>query len=251
MSVFKVGDKVKVLGRSGYWHGFADGDIVTVTNEQSDSDKCPSVVCTGYSNNRKLDQIIEVKDLALYIEPKSQFKVGQIVRITSDLMSGHRFKHGELVRVIEVTREFREKWPFAYKFERLDRSFPFERWVHPVDFEKLPSSFSINDIENSKRILNTSDVATRVKKISILQDHSENLEMVFPPKRVIIPHAKYRLNILHTKNTSGYVTVVRKNGLHIKYENVHRPKNYVGAILKAKDSRIIAIGINNKIVYQK
>ena len=317
---FKIGDKAKILGRTGYRHGFTDGSIVTVVNVHSDSEKCPSVVCKGLDGKREIEQIVEVQDLELCVEPKHQFKVGdkvkvvgnsriihafaigdiiniisignasrdlicagkskthgqlttqivdyndvelyvepkqeesapfkigQIVRITSDTQSDHRFDIGEFVRVIEVSKETRVKYPFSYKFERLDGS--FKRWVHPTEFEKLPSSLSINDIENSKNILAKSDVIVSIKRSNDFE-LSENLTAQFPPTRTIIPLPKYRVNPLCLKKGIDYVTIVRKNGLHIKYENIHNPKGYVATILKAKDHRIIAIGINNKIVYQK
>jgi DNA-directed RNA polymerase subunit H (RpoH/RPB5) len=134
---FKVGDKVKIVGKSGY-HGFEMGENVEVIYVYKEVLECER----NGGGTTVLQQTIDKNDVVLCNE--ITYKVGDIVKIICNSNEFHRFKLGTLVRTLVRLKQCDSYQPM-WKCEYLDSH---DYWY------VLESSFELAPIDKEKQNVN-------------------------------------------------------------------------------------------------
>jgi len=148
---FKVGDKVKIVGKTGY-HGFEMQEIVEVVFVDDETLECEG---TGGGKNT-FQQTINKIDVVLY--DKVTYKKGDLVEIIGN-SNYHNFKMGSIIRLVELasTSEQLNMW----KCEYLDGH---DYW-YVLEYEFKPEQLK-TDVSKEKQDVNIPEPEKEVRPSS-------------------------------------------------------------------------------------
>lgn len=145
MKKFNIGDKVRVTGMRGHWHGFDSGDVVNVVDVRTEGAYSILYRCEG---KRGLRQWVSPADLELF-DSTAPDKI--VVTVDGDKVLARMYRGKEKLREAEATCSKKDTFDFEtgarLAFHRLLGEKPEPQKMFPLEDIKAGYLLVVKNVE--------------------------------------------------------------------------------------------------------